>query len=51
MTAAEAHADKMAQLRAEIAATRAEIAATRAETARLRTARKAIEAQIRKATR
>jgi len=44
VTAAEAHADKMAQLRAEIAA-------TRAETRRIRTARKAIERAIAKATR
>jgi hypothetical protein len=44
VNAAEAHAEKMARLRAEIAA-------TKAETARLRTARKAIERAIAKAGR
>ena len=51
MTAAEAHAEKMDQLRANIAATKAKTAATKAERLRTRAARKAIEAQIRKATR
>ena len=43
MNAAEAHADKMARLRAEIAA-------TKAKTARLRTARKAMERVTAKAS-
>lgn len=44
MTTAETHAEKMARIRAEIAA-------TKAETARIRTARKAMQRAIAKAGR